>query len=115
MDLAFYTGGPEYTRPFKPPAALPSQDLRLPREPQDYRSTMLKILASPNVASKEYVIRQYDHEVRASAVLKPLQGAVGKAAYGDASVIRPLVDSSRALAISVASTPHFTVLAPSRD
>jgi len=114
MDLGFYTGGPEYTRPFKPPAILPSQDLRLPREPQDYRSTILKILASPNVASKEYVIRQYDHEVRASTVLKPLQGVIGKAAHGDASVIRPRIDSWRALAISVASTPHFTAIDPYR-
>src|SRR5947199_145497 len=114
MDLPFYTGGPEYSRPYEAPAALPSQDLRLPREPQDYRSTILKILASPNVASKEYVIRQYDHEVRASTVLKPLQGVIGKAAHGDASVIRPLVDSWRALAISVASTPHFTAIDPYR-
>ena len=114
MDLAFYTGGPEYTRPYKPPATLPSQDLRLPREPEDYRSTILKILASPNVASKEYVIRQYDHEVRASTVLKPLQGVIGKAAHGDASVIRPRIDSWRALAISVASTPHFTAIDPYR-
>jgi len=114
MDLAFYTGGPEYTRPYKPPATLPSQDLRLPREPQDYRSTILKLLASPNVASKEYVIRQYDHEVRASTVLKPLQGVIGKAAHGDASVIRPRIDSWRALAISVASTPYFTAIDPYR-
>ena len=112
MDLPFYTGGPEYTRPYKPPAIRPSQDLRLPREPPDYRSTILKILASPNVASKEYVIRQYDHEVRASTVLKPLQGVIGKAAHGDASVIRPRIDSWRALAISVASTPHFTAIDP---
>src|SRR5213592_4055825 len=114
MDLPFYTGGPEYSRPYEAPAALPSQDLRLPREPQDYRSTILKILASPNVASKEYVIRQYDHEVRASTVLKPLQGVIGKAAHGDASVIRPRVDSWRALAIAVASTPAFTAIDPYR-
>src|SRR5207245_7810752 len=107
MDLAFYTGGPEYTRPYKPPATLPSQDLRLPREPQDYRSTILKLLASPNVASKEYVMRQYDHEVRAATVLKPPQGVIGKAAHGDASVIRPRIDSSRGVRISVASTPQF--------
>ena len=114
MDLPFYTGGPEYSRPYEAPAALPSQDLRLPREPQDYRSTILKILASPNVASKEYVIRQYDHEVRASTVLKPLQGVIGKAAHGDASVIRPRIDSWRALAIAVASTPAFTAIDPYR-
>src|SRR5207247_1432870 len=114
MDLPFYTSGPEYSRPYEAPAALPSQDLRLPREPQDYRSTILKILASPNVASKEYVIRQYDHEVRASTVLKPLQGVIGKAAHGDASVIRPRIDSWRALAIAVTSTPAFTAIDPYR-
>ena len=114
MDLPFYTGGPEYSRPYKAPAILPNQDLRLPREPQDYRSTILKLLASPNIASKEYVIRQYDHEVRASTVLKPLQGVIGKAAHGDASVIRPRIDSWRALAISVASTPQFTAIDPYR-
>ncbi len=114
MDLEFYTGGPEYARPYHPPTSLPSQDLRLPREPRDYRSTILNLLASPNIASKEYVIRQYDHEVRASTVLKPLQGVIGKAAHGDASVIRPRIDSWRALAIAVASTPQFTAIDPFR-
>src|SRR5437867_821570 len=112
MDLPFYTGGPEYSRPWSPPSSLPSQDLKLPREPRDYRTTILDLLRSPNIASKEYVIRQYDHEVRASTVLKPLQGVVGKAAHGDASVIRPRIDSWRALAIAVASTPQFTAIDP---
>lgn len=114
MDLAFYTSGPEYSRPWSPPALLPSQDLKLPREPRDYRTTILDLLASPNIASKEYVIRQYDHEVRASTVLKPLQGVVGKAAHGDASVVRPRIDSWRGLAIAVASTPQFTAIDPFR-
>jgi phosphoribosylformylglycinamidine synthase len=114
MDLAFYTGGPEYTRPLAPAEGKRVPTLKLPREPKSYRSTILDLLASPNVASKEYVIRQYDHEVRASTVLKPLQGVIGKAAHGDASVIRPLIDSWRALAIAVASAPRFTALDPFR-
>src|SRR5437879_7105018 len=114
MDLPFYTGGPEYSRPYKAPAILPNQDLRLPREPQDYRSTILKLLASPNIASKEYVIRQYDHEVRASTVLRPLQGVIGKAAHGDSAVVKPLVDSWRALAIAASSTGAYTALDPYR-
>src|SRR5256884_2746906 len=105
MELPFYTGGPEYTRPYQPPAIPPSQDLRLPREPQDYRSTILKILASPNVASTEYVIRQYDHEVRASTLFKPLQGFIGKAAHGDSSVIRPRSDSWRPPVFFLVSSP----------
>src|SRR5207249_950316 len=81
-------------------------------EPRDYRTTILRLLAAPNIASKEYVIRQYDHEVRASTVIKPMQGVIGKAAHGDASVIRPLIDSWRALAIATASTSHITSIDP---
>jgi len=112
MDLAFYTGGPEYTRPVTAPKTDNRAGAKPLSEPKDYRSTILDLLAAPNVASKEYVIRQYDHEVRAATVLKPLQGVIGKAAHGDAAVIRPRVDSWRALAIAVASTPHLTSIDP---
>ena len=114
MDLTFYTGGPEYRRPYAPPADRPFQSAGLPAEPRDYRRAILKLLASPNIASKEYVIRQYDHVVRASTVLPPLQGVVGKASHGDAAVLRPLVDSWRALAIAVSSTGSFTAIDPFR-
>ena len=114
MDIEFYTGGPEYRRPYAPPADLPRQDDTLPSEPRDYAATLLQLLASPNIASKEYVIRQYDHEVRAATVLKPMQGVIGKAGHGDASVIRPLPESWRALAIAIASTASYTVLDPYR-
>ena len=114
MDIAFYTGGPEYRRPYAPPEDLPRQDAILPPEPRDYRSTILRLLASPNIASKEYVIRQYDHEVRAATVLKPMQGVIGKAAHGDAAVIRPLPDSWRALAIAISSTSNYTIIDPFR-
>src|SRR5438876_245006 len=112
MDLEFYTGGPEYTREYRPARTAAAKDLKLPPEPRDYRTTILRLLAAPNIASKEYVIRQYDHEVRASTVIKPLQGVIGKAAHGDAAVVRPLVDSWRALAIATASTPQVTSLDP---
>ncbi len=114
MDIEFYTGGPEYRRPYAPPEDLPRQDQGLPPEPRDYAKTVLALLGSPNVASKEYVIRQYDHEVRASTVLKPMQGVIGKASHGDAAVIRPLPESWRALAIAVSSTANFTIVDPYR-
>nr|AKQ01751.1 phosphoribosylformylglycinamidine synthase II [uncultured euryarchaeote Rifle_16ft_4_minimus_23719] len=114
MDLEFYTGGPEYRRPYAPPSPLPSQDVVMPEEPRDYGKVLLALLGSANIASKEYVIRQYDHEVRASTVLKPLQGVIGKAAHGDAAVLRPLVDSWRGLAVATASTPGYTAIDPFR-
>ena len=57
------------------------------------------MLSSLNVCSKEWVIRQYDHEVQGASVLKSLVG-VSADGPGDAAVIRPLLDSDRGLAVS---------------
>jgi phosphoribosylformylglycinamidine synthase len=65
-------------------------------------STLRALLAHPNIASKASIIRQYDHEVQGSSVLKPLVGVpVGSSlgGPGDAAVIRPKKGSDRALAI----------------
>lgn len=55
----------------------------------DYADTLLKLLAHPNIASKESVVRRYDHEVQGGTVVKPL---LGTANHGpaDASVLVPL-------------------------
>lgn len=60
---------------------------------------LLQILSSLNVCSKEWVIRQYDHEVQGSSVLKPLVGRDADGP-GDAAVVRPILDSPRGLAVS---------------
>lgn len=67
---------------------------------------LLKILASLNVCSKEWIIRQYDHEVQAGSVVKPL---VGAAADGpsDAAVVRPHLDHDRAIAVSNGMNPRY--------
>jgi phosphoribosylformylglycinamidine synthase len=114
LDLDFLTRGPEYCRPY---STLREERVAIPPqvpEPDDYSSLVLGLLASPNVASKEWVIRQYDHEVKASTVIKPLHGRIGKAAHGDAAVIKPLQDSWRGLAIAVASAPQLCALDPFR-
>jgi phosphoribosylformylglycinamidine synthase len=51
-----------------------------------------KLLGSWNTCSKEWVIRQYDHEVQGGSVLKPLVGKDNDGP-GDATIIRPLLDS----------------------
>jgi phosphoribosylformylglycinamidine synthase len=114
MDLPFYTEGPEYERPYEEPLVRSTPQERSPSEPSDYGAALLALLGSPNVASKEHVIRQYDHEVKANTVIKPLQGVLGKQSHGDAAVLKPLVDSWRGLAIATASTPQYTRLNPYR-
>lgn len=59
---------------------------------------LLELLADPNIASKHWVIRQYDHEVQGGSVVKPLVGPRGEGP-GDAAVITPVQGSAKALAI----------------
>jgi phosphoribosylformylglycinamidine synthase len=74
-------------------------------EPKDLTSTLLNLLASPNIASKENVIRTYDHEVKGNTVLKPLHGEL--AGPNDAAVIKPLDDSWKGIAISCGINPNY--------
>lgn len=68
--------------------------------------TLLAILSHPSVASKEWVIRQYDHEVQGASVIKPLVG-VKNDGPSDAAVIRPLLDSPRGLVIANGMNPRY--------
>jgi len=112
VDLDFLTRGPEYCRP----SCLPSQPVMVqeefPKLSRDVTEVLLRLLADPNIASKEWVVRLYDHEVRGSTVIKPLQGKPGKRGPGDATVIKPLDDSYRGLAIAVGVNPWLTALDP---
>src|SRR5256714_2798273 len=69
------------------------------------------ILSSPTVASKESIVRQYDHEVQGGSVLKPLVG-VHDDGPGDAAVIAPVLGSTRGLAIGCGINPHYGDLDP---
>jgi len=74
---------------------------------------LLRILASPNVASKEWVIRQYDHEVQGRSVLKPLVGARSDGP-GDASVFTPRFGSLRGIAVGCGMNPCYGDVDPYR-
>jgi len=72
----------------------------------DPRKTLTRILGSLNVASKHWVIRQYDHEVQGGSVVKPLVGAQNDGP-SDAAVVRPVLASRRAIAISCGMNPCY--------
>lgn len=73
---------------------------------EDQTQYLKDILSSPNVASKEWVIRQYDHEVQGGSILKPLQG-VENDGPGDACINRPLLHSNRGVIISNGINPKY--------
>ncbi len=88
----------------------PVQPLALPTKDR-YDDDLKNILGSLNVCSKEWIIRQYDHEVQAGSVVKPLVG-IDQDGPSDAAVVRPDLTSERGLVISCGMNPHYGDLDP---
>ena len=80
--------------------------LKMPTLERDLTPDLLRILGSYNVASKEWIIRQYDHEVQGGSVVKPLVG-VEQDGPSDAAVVRPVLTSRRGLVISCGMNPRY--------
>ncbi len=79
------------------------------KEPQDFKALLEDMLSRANICSKEWICRQYDHEVQGTSVIKPLVGAENDVC-SDASVIRPLLNSERGLAFSQALIPAYSAI-----
>ena len=97
---------------FQPPKAVRiaecrPTDLTEPEfpEPENLTEALMQLLSLPNIASKESVIRTYDHEVKGNTVLKPLHGDYG--GPNDAAVIKPLDDSWKGIAVSCGMNPNY--------
>jgi phosphoribosylformylglycinamidine synthase len=84
----------------------PATEMKVDRSRLDFGADLCSILGSLNVASKHWVIRQYDHEVQGGSVIKPLVG-VDNDGPGDAAVVRPVLESRRGLVIGNGMNPYF--------
>jgi len=93
-------------KPLEPLTSREGVRVTQPVQPVDCTDTLLAILGSLNVASKEWVIRQYDHEVQGGSVIKPLVG-VDNDGPGDASVLRPVLSSRQGIVISCGMNPNY--------
>jgi phosphoribosylformylglycinamidine synthase len=78
-------------------------------EPKDYNAVLTRILSRPNICSREWIIRQYDHEVQGTSVIKPLVGEDRDVA-SDAVVLRPVLESERGLCFSQALLPAYSAI-----
>ncbi len=107
LSMEFLHGGrPPVVREavYEPPPQIP---LQLAEQTLvDHTSTLKDILGSLNVASKEWVIRQYDHEVQGGSVIKPLVG-VREDGPSDAAVVRPVLSSRRGVVIACGMNPRY--------
>jgi phosphoribosylformylglycinamidine synthase len=88
----------------------PQSAIRNPKstatETTDFTDDLKRILASPNVASKEWIVRQYDHEVQGGSAIKPFVGKVNDGP-SDAAVLRPVLGSKRGVVISCGMNPLY--------
>jgi phosphoribosylformylglycinamidine synthase len=92
-----------WSQPDDRPLPLPKRD--------DFTPDLLACLESWDVCSKEWIIRQYDHEVQARTAVKPLVG-IADDGPSDAAVIMPVRGSTRGLAVSCGINPRYGKLDP---
>jgi len=100
-------GAPVYQREAKEPEYLKEVRKFNPREiqqPKDLNEVFLKMLSSPNIASKEWVYEQYDTMVQTNTVVLP---------GGDAAVVR-IKGTNKALALKTDCNSRYVYLNPYR-
>ena len=105
LDMGFlFDGVPRSERParFAPKAESAAVFTR----PADVGQALAQMLGRPNLASKEWIIRQYDHEVQAGSIIKPLVGAKHDGP-SDAAVVAPVPDSDRGVAVACGFNPNY--------
>ena len=76
-------------------------------EKNNFTEVLKEMLSRLNICSKEYVVRQYDHEQQGGSVVKPLMGAENDGP-SDAAVIRPLLNSIEGIVVSHGICPKYS-------
>jgi phosphoribosylformylglycinamidine synthase len=107
-SLVLGGGAPQYERERKKPAYIDEVqnfDFSTIKHPEDVNESLLKVLASPNVASKRWVHEQYDTTVRTNTVNAP--GA------SDSGVIR-IKGTKKGLAVKTDCNGRYVYLNPRR-
>ncbi|NLW06763.1 MAG: phosphoribosylformylglycinamidine synthase subunit PurL [Clostridia bacterium] len=98
---------PVYERERRRPSYLDrvqNTDLSSLPEPEDYGAALLKLIATPNLASKEWIYRQCDYMARTDTVAGP---------GGDAAVLR-IKGTGKGLALTVDGNGRYCYLDPER-
>ena len=95
---------PNYDRPYVKPEPRPVLDAKDIHETQDYSDALLRIMTSPNIASKRWIWEQYDRHVMTDTVDSSQSG-------GDAAIVR-IHGSNKAVAITTDCTPRYVEADP---
>jgi len=98
-------GAPVYQREIKEPAYLKKvreKNIRRLPEPKDYNQVLLRLLASPNIASKAWVYHQYDFSVRTNTAVPP----------GSSAAVIRIKGTNKAIATKTDGNGRYTYLNP---
>ncbi len=95
---------PNYDRPHVKPEPRPVLDAADIHETQDYNDALLRIMTSPNIASKRWIWEQYDRHVMSDTVDSSQSG-------GDAAIVR-IHGTNKAVAITTDCTPRYVEADP---
>ncbi len=95
---------PNYDRPWNPPRVAPPLDISQYSEPSDYGEALLKLMSSPDMASKRWIWEQYDRHVMGDTIDSSQSG-------GDAAIVR-IHGTNKALAICSDCNPHYVAADP---
>ncbi|WP_428269804.1 phosphoribosylformylglycinamidine synthase subunit PurL, partial [Haliangium sp.] len=115
MPIDLLAEGVRYDRPRERPAYLDEVAAFEPSEvevPADLGQVLLRLLGAPDIASKEWVFRQYDHEVRHGTVVRP-----GDADAAVVRVMRPnagegAAGAAKGVAITAGCHERYVYLDP---
>ena len=95
---------PNYDRPWNAPKPAPALDISKYPEPADYGEVLLKLMSSPDMASKRWIWEQYDRHVMGDTIDSSQSG-------GDAAIVR-IHGTNKGLAICSDCNPHYVAADP---
>ncbi|MCL2123948.1 MAG: AIR synthase-related protein, partial [Desulfovibrionaceae bacterium] len=102
-----HNGVPQYRLHARWDTPVPRPDAGFDLPAAQQGAFLKRMLGRLNICSKEYIIRQYDHEVRGGSAIKPLMG-VRRDGPSDAAVLRPQLSSENGLVIAHGICPKFS-------
>ncbi|HIE36492.1 MAG TPA: phosphoribosylformylglycinamidine synthase, partial [Candidatus Omnitrophica bacterium] len=80
-------------------------------EKDNYNEDLKKLLSSPNISCKDWILREYDHEVQAGSVVKSIYG-IKEPLVCDAAVVRPDLKSEKYVVIGIGINPFYSDFDP---
>lgn len=110
LDMEFlHEGHPQITK--RAEFILPKHKEPKIKSVKDYTKTLVKLLSHYDICSKEWIVRQYDHEVQGGTILKPLVGIVNDGP-SDAAVAKPILNSKKGIIVSNGINFRFGFIDP---